>query len=196
MNTNTFTLRQAMTEAMSHDISHAELMLTTAGSCAPLFILRKGDEIIVIPTPWRDEGEKDEYLKLVRALCITHDCWAVTAIHEAWMSTYVADSKESVQEIVRNATPPSQAKDRVEIIIALALYRGDDGHRHVMHRFHTIERNDRGQVTGLGVNLDRDDRPDTLFGKMIEAMPDGPVTPAQRKAAKQLLVGRVENRSS
>ena len=82
---------------------------------------------------------KDVIAEMVRALCVKHKIVQYLFMSEAWMIVRQNNWKEGI------STPPSEAADRIEVVIATA----QDGNGGYRARRWLLKRNKRGKAIDL-----------------------------------------------
>jgi hypothetical protein len=102
------------------EVSVRSALIGTREQLRPLFhmIHANGQESLT-SVPWRDEGEKETTLALVRALMRAGDVVAYSILNEAWSAT-PAEGRESGEPL---PTAPNEGPDRLEVVIAAAYNR-------------------------------------------------------------------------
>jgi hypothetical protein len=123
------------------EVSVRSALIGTREQLRPLFhmIHANGQESLT-SVPWRDEGEKETTLALVRALMRAGDVVAYSILTEAWSAT----PREGQKPDEPLPTSPSEWPDRVEVVIAAASSR-----RRRKAAMWRIQRDADGRCTGL-----------------------------------------------
>jgi hypothetical protein len=163
------TTQDKWAQSLAFDIAFAEQLLTTRGNLNPMFIIEAGGKKHVVEGRFRNLEEKEAVAAFVSLWAISVDADAVTTLAEAWMSSPL----------------PSKDADgaaRQEVVLALAVYRDGD-QRRVKQATHLIERNAKGRVTGLGLNLTPEDG-DVMDGRFVNLLPRLRPSCEQRAHAK------------
>ena len=123
------------------EVSARSALIGTREQLRPLFhmIHANGQESLT-GVPWRDDGEKETTLALVRALMRAGDVVAYSILNEAWSAT-PAESWKLGEPLLM---APSEGPDRLEVVIAAAYSR-----RRRMAAMWRIERDADGRCTDL-----------------------------------------------
>ena len=116
-------------------------LIGTREQLRPLFhmIHANGQESLT-GVPWRDDGEKETTLALVRALMRAGDVVAYSILNGAWSATPAKGWKPGE----RFPTAPNEGPDLLEVVIAAAYSR-----RRRMAAMWRIERDADGRCTDL-----------------------------------------------
>ena len=139
---------------------HARMVLVThqQDALTPLFhLVCPGTHDLIVATPFHGDESKDAVAQDIRKLIREHQATAYMFVSEAWM---IVRSKDYVLGKERPAT----AKDRVEVVIAVAT----DGVDHKLARWR-IKRDKKGRCVDLVLDSegedigDRSGRFDNLF---------------------------------
>jgi hypothetical protein len=109
------------------DADYAKHILLTTGEVKPMFILHCPTGIQVIGSTWRNLEEKRIVQGLVAMQAAIEDADAVVFIAEAWAREIHRRNDESAEAFRRRVSsePPSEAKDRIEVIMISVVYRED-----------------------------------------------------------------------
>jgi hypothetical protein len=123
------------------EVSARRALIGTREQLRPLFhmIHANGQESLT-GVPWRDDGEKETTLALVRALMRAGDVVAYSILTEAWSATPAEGWKPG--ELL--PTAPSEGPDRLEVVIAASYSR-----RRRNAAMWRIERDADGRCTDL-----------------------------------------------
>ena len=160
------TLAQMLDVAEDH--ARTVLVKNQLGSMIPVFDLRdaKGDARIVAgeftgETPAEVVDTKDAIAKFVRTLIQEHDIVQYSFLSEAWMIV----RKAPADYIAGVSVPPSEADDRVEVVICTAQSRTD----FAMRRWR-IKRDKKGCVVDLVLdsNAGEKAKPSGRFDSLLE----------------------------
>ena len=120
----------------------------------PLFVMAKPDEMILCPTPWRDDFEKALMVDMVRQEMRKEGVKAYVFMSEAWSAKQPAGWKPGDPE----GPAPSDRPDRQEIVFALACDK-----ERALERVWRIVRGEAGTI----VKLEREEKTTTgLVGRM------------------------------
>ena len=113
------------------EVSARRALIGTREQLRPLFhmIHANGQESLT-GVPWRDDGEKETTLALVRALMRAGDVVAYSILNEAWSATPAEGWKPGEPLLMA----PSEGPDRLEVVIAAAYSRRRRNGRDVAHR--------------------------------------------------------------
>ena len=115
---------------MRFDIEFAKRMLLDTGAVRPMFILHLPDAIKVIQTHWTSTEEKRTTQKLMALMAAADGAEAVVFIAEAWWRAVPQRPGETEAEHKARveAVPPSEAEDRIEVVMIASSFRVD-GHK-------------------------------------------------------------------
>lgn len=87
----------------------------------PMAFMMTQDSLGLYPMPWRDDADKDDYLRIFReVLKQKTEIQSYAIASEAWVVSLAADAEDL-------SVPPSQHPDRVECLNIVARERGGDG---------------------------------------------------------------------
>lgn len=138
------------TKQLRFDIEFAKQMVLEQGSCANILVVYVRGKAPMILQPPRDLS-RDTVAGYLRAVCIAEDAEAFGFISEAWMR--IVDRRDRETEAEHNerayGIAPSQAEDRIEVVIAELVWRDDGGERRTMHEFREIVRDAKGEPVGF-----------------------------------------------
>jgi hypothetical protein len=101
---------------------HARLVLVEHRmSLVPTWVLmnEKG-KMILVPTPWHDEDEKELYGVAIRALMRKKHVTLYSFVTEAWTSTLEPGEWDEQSGQPRDGVRPSNRSDRQEVVISCA----------------------------------------------------------------------------
>jgi hypothetical protein len=122
------------------EVSARSALIGTREQLRPLFhMIHANGQESVVGVPWRDDGEKETTLALVRALMRAGDVVAYSILNEAWSAT-PAESLKLGEPLLM---APSEGRDRLEVVIAAAYSRRR------MAAMWRIERDADGRCTDL-----------------------------------------------
>jgi hypothetical protein len=139
--------------SLAADIAFAEQILTTRGELCPLFIIEAGGVKSYVECKFPQGDEKRRLFRLIQLLAIAGDAVSITAI----------------------------TQDSDTALAAAIVYR-ESGRVHATQAAHAIERNEQGQVTGLGPYNGDGDVP--LESHLMCFLPSARPGPEQRAHAK------------
>jgi len=140
-------------KSLATDIAFAEQILTSRGELCPLFIIEAGGVKSFVEWKFPNTDSKRTILRVIQLLAIAVDAASITTI----------------------------TQDSQTIVTAAIVYR-ESGRVHATQAVHPIERNDQGQVTGLGPNNCDGDVP--MEGRLTRLLPSVRPGPEQRAMAK------------
>lgn len=143
------TTEESWANKLARDVALAEQILTTRGGLNPMFIVDAGGRTFIAECKFTNPAEKQAVLKFVQLWAVSVDADAVTSLAAAWLMTDPA---------------------RQKVVIATAVYRDGD-QRRVQQKVHLIEHNERGHVTGLGLNIAEATDEPALGGDFINLLP-------------------------
>jgi hypothetical protein len=172
------TAQESWAAKLARDIAFAETMLTTRGSLNPMFIIEAGGERFITECRFADPTSKDAAMQFVQLWAVSVDADAITSLSEAWLSTPPIGTTQDVALTMVPATDPA----RKEVVVAVAVYRDGD-QRRCLQATHQIERNAKGRVTGLGLNLTEGEA-DAMGGNFANLLPASRPSCEQRAHAK------------
>lgn len=172
------------------DIEFAKRMVLEQGSCATILVVYRRGQPPIILQQSPDLG-KDTVAGYLRALCVAEDAEGFAFISEAWMRIVTRRDSETQAEHDQRVylVPPSEAEDRIEVVIAEIIYRDDDGERRTLHESREIIRDAAGKPSGfrsvqnvLGGAVERSE------GRWVEVLsPEPPTVEERARAAAALL---------
>jgi hypothetical protein len=140
-------------KSLAADIAFAEQILIMRGELSPLFLIEAGGGVkSFVECKFPDTGEMRRLLRLIQLLAIAVDAVSITAITQ--------DS---------------------EVLTVAIVYRVS-GRVHATQAVHPIERNEHGQVTGLGRYNGDGDVP--MQSRLTYLLPSARPGPEQRAHAK------------
>jgi hypothetical protein len=119
----------------------------------PLFAMAKRGEMILCPTPWRDDDEKRLMVEAVRQEMHREGVKAYVFMSEAWSAAQPEGWKPGDAE----GPLPEDRPDRQEIVFAVACDK-----ERILHRVWRIVRGEAGTI----VKLEREKDLDGLTGRM------------------------------
>jgi hypothetical protein len=137
---------------------HARTVLVTAqlGELTPLFhLVCPGTHDLIVQAPFHGDDSKEAAAQEIRELIREHSVTAYMFVSEAWMIVRSAEAGVSERA--------AQAKDRVEVVIAIAT----DGVDHKLRRWR-IKRDKKGRCVDLALDSEAGESPgygrfDNLF---------------------------------
>lgn len=166
--------KEEWTRRLARDIAFAERILTTDGQLTPIFVVHSADAPRILSVPFVDDESKAAMIAMVRLCAIAQQATAVSMIVEAWCSL------PTTSKLARSLGPANAR----EVVLAHCAYLDESGQQRLMSRLHAIIRNDKGKVTGIGLNeLTGDDEMDG--GAMANLLPPADLPDVVRKAAQQ-----------
>jgi hypothetical protein len=134
------------TKQLRFDIEFAKRMVLEQGSCANILVVyTRGKAPMILQAP-RDLT-RDTVAGYLRAVCTAEDAEAFGFISEAWMRIVTRRDRETQAEHDQRAyaVAPSEAENRIEVVIAEIVWRDDDGARRTMHESREIVRDAKGE---------------------------------------------------
>lgn len=173
-------------ELLDFNMRFAIERLVGIGEVGRMFVLHTDDGAVLIPGEWSDEVERQNIYRLVRLVALAHDATAVAMVTEAWMRKVKRRSGESRAEFDARtgAVMPSQAEDRIEVVVATLAYRDAADARHTLSKVQEIVRGADAKPT----RAKPIDLPTTgMSGTMTDLMPERRPTAVERAAARTLL---------
>jgi hypothetical protein len=173
------------TKQVRFDIEFAKRMVLEQGRCDTILVVhRRGQPNMIMRAP--TDLSKDGVALYLRALCIAEDAEGFAFISEAWMRAVGRRHGETEAEHNERAyaVAPSEAEDRIEVVIAEIVYRDDGGERRTMHETREIVRDAAGKPVSfrrtehhLGGEVDRSE------GRWVEVLTPEPPTAEERASA-------------
>lgn len=156
------------TAQMRQDAAFAKTILLSQGEVRPMFIVHCPDHIKVVGAGWRTAEEKRTTQKLIAMQAALEDADAICFIAEAWARDIQPIKGESDADHRRRATEvtPSQAKDRIEVIIVSVVYR-EDGEAKPLCTSLEIIRDKQGKAVDA---VERPGDKATLAGPMFDML--------------------------
>lgn len=85
------------------------------------------------------------------------------------------------------AVRPSQAEDRIEVLMACAAWRDDAGKRHLLAMMREIKRSPSGAYAGLTPIDDMPSASELMAGWLRDVVPPVDVSPQDRETVKRNL---------
>lgn len=176
-------------EKLRADVATCERILTTQGALPTTFLIHTADTIHIIGTH-ADKTSKRRLIDLIKLFAIAKEAIAIAYVMEAWSVDVDKDDEASVRKADREGVRSLDGK--VETLFAMVEYRrtGTDGRLDTigrLSRLHKIERNERHQVTGIGLNLFSGDVADDMEGPMTGLLLPGAPSPAAVALAAEVL---------
>lgn len=170
------------------DLDFARQTLLERGEVRPMFgILSDENELLLIPGNWENDAEKDRFSSLIRVIALAYDAQSVSFMTEAWsrnVERRIGES-EAEHEARVDAIRPSEAEDRIEMVIVVLQYRDTNSRLHLATGRGEILRSADGKPTGL---TEPDVTSETLTGRFADFMPRKRPNAEERARAKATLV--------
>jgi hypothetical protein len=176
-------------QQLRFDVEYAKRILLTSGEVRPMFVMhtREGVKVFAMTAP--NEEARLAIFKLLALTCIAENAEGLTFISEAWMRKLPQLAGETPAEARRRAKQgpmPSQAEDRIEIVIVQTAYRDPEtGERRVLCDAREILRGADGKPSG--VKESQGEQPDSLEGRIVNIFPVEPPGEAARSLARTVL---------
>jgi hypothetical protein len=177
---------QQWREVMRKDIATCERILTTQGSLPPTFLVHCPGIIHVIGVNMSSARARSRMITLIRTFCIAKEATSLSYLTEAWVATIERNDQATIDKADRDGV--RSLPDRIEAVIAMTEYRRDDAPLGRLMQCHPIERNDRNQVTGIGLDMFANDGAGETTGRMANnfLLPKAP-TPEMVAVARAAL---------
>lgn len=175
---------------LAHDMDHAVKYLLAAGGISPLFVLHTSDgEMILFKASWQDPQSKDATLMMIRLVAVVYDAVAISLSLEGWWRSVVRQPGESSLEHHTRAyaVAPSEAEDRIEVVIVTLTYRDDAGERHPLGDAVEIVRDSDGKPTGVKPVFPTDEGKPGIEGTLVDLLPERAAPPHIREAGRRFL---------
>jgi hypothetical protein len=171
------------------DIEFAKRMVLEQGSCSTILVVHCREPATKIILQPSGDLTKDTVAAYLRALCTAEDAEGFSFISEAWMRVVTRRDRETQAEHDERAygVTPSQAEDRLEVIIAEIVYRADDGGRRTLHEHREIVRDAAGKATGFRPVPRLPGSVTSSEGRWVEVLPPERPTEEERAYARETL---------
>lgn len=172
-------------ERLRDDVSFAEKMLIKDGRLAPMFFLQSDDGLFVVATPYGNDDEKAHTYRIITMMCVAHDVYGFCSLSEAWMAA-IPKIPGGAEEQLRQAAKmrASEAENRIEVIIAMAVYRNAENTRKSISLTREIQRDPNDKFIGLGAETLTNDQ---HLGGIPNILPMTNFPPAVRSKARETL---------
>ena len=167
------------------DVEFAKGILLAHGELAPMFVVHTPDKIeVLLAPPWRDRDEKFPFYNLLKLRAAADGAIGMTFITEAWMRDVplVAGETEAEHRVRAQAVPPSEAEDRMEVVMVMTTYRDADGKQDLTATL-DIVRNAAGKVIAAP---ERKSLPGTFQGPVRDILLDEPVPEHLRPQVREM----------
>jgi hypothetical protein len=166
------------------NFAFARKMLLDRGEVAPFFVVYGRERIVPLIIPARD---KDAQQMAVRIACVAEDASAVAYVGEAWTRSIMRLPGETDAEHHERATAvaPSEAEDRVEIVLANLDWRDAAGDQYCLTMSAEILRDVTGAVCGTGPQETVGPAP--AEGRFAALLPPFLIEPWMREEARRLM---------
>jgi hypothetical protein len=179
---------------LRRDVYFAEQRLIEFGEVRPMFVIHSADgKIVIILSSWNSEEARRKVLAQIGLLCIAHDAIAMSYLAESWLRMVGRRHGESDAEQRERAfsVKPSQAHDRMEVVVAMLTFIDPAGERKTMGAMRGIERDAAGKAIGCTIIPGHDDksmsRGECIDGQIPGLLPTFRPTPEQRALVHELL---------
>jgi hypothetical protein len=179
------TTEEKLRGIMRKDIATCEHILTIQGVLPPAFIIHAPGIVHIIGAQADSGRARARMMQIIRTFCIAREANIVSYLTEAWMAEIKNDDKTSIGKAERDGV--RSLPNRIEAVMALTEYRRDDETLGRLSQCHPIERNDRKQVIGLGLDMFKDDMGATMTGRMTRLLLPKAPTPEMVAIAKAAL---------
>jgi hypothetical protein len=157
-----------------------------------VIIEAKDQPLRAFALPFSDDSEKRIAYQLTLLAGIAYDAEAITLLNEVWVATEIRRHDTTIEEMKRNALPPSKRENRKEAVMCLILYRDpyDDDSRRSVCSIREIERGADGKIVRL---IDSDDFiHDSGDGAMMDLMLPGRPPVEAIRGAKHVIAALEE----
>jgi hypothetical protein len=171
---------------MHADADFAKALLISNGEVKPMFIIHCPEHVKVVGAAWKNTEEKRITQKLISMQAALDDAEAISFISEAWcreVRRYDGESKADHTKRI-NAVAPSEAEDRIEIIMIAVNYRERNRTRTAGMSLEIIR--DKDGVPTDAINRDGEAQA-MLQGPMINLLLPKKLTEAQKIIVKHAL---------
>jgi hypothetical protein len=168
--------------------------LISDGTLPSMFVVHTKARLLVVPTAWSNDEEKDRCYLTVKMLCIAEAAIGLSFMGEAW---YVdaptrrdGETKAEFDERLEAAGANAETNEqRREVVVVQTSYRDKTGAKTGLHRVREIVRGPDGKPTGLTqvANTRDDNKPGGCGGPAHELLPDEPPSQEERLAAAEIL---------
>lgn len=165
------------------NVAIAEKFLLGRGQVMSMFVFYAGEEVLIFPAPFADEGEKQTAIRLARVVATAHDAAAVCFLSEAYIREVKPTEGESHIEAARRVARTERQTGR-EVVTVMLSWR-DGSEIRMRQSSKAIERDQKGKVTGLGPELMENSEP--IMGDLLEILPAQAPSLIARAHAKDLL---------
>ena len=138
-------------EQLSRDVAFARSVMLTQGEVQPMFVLHSATESKVIGAAWENIEDKRRVRAFVAMLALADNAEALSFMAEGWSINrprLPGETEAAARKRFEGAVP-SEAEDRVEILMVVNSYRDDAGERRTRGVMLEIIRDTEGKVTGL-----------------------------------------------
>lgn len=171
---------------LRHDMAFAQRTLLATGRMFPLAIVHSPETLFAVPLDYSGDEEKLRAHRFLAVLMLAHDAMAFSHITEAWVRHGARRHGESEAAFDERATAvrPSEAEDRIEVVIATLTYRDADGERRTLSDIREIERRANGKPSGL---KPLPDMAGEIGGTIPELLPPVLLKPEDKTIAREVL---------
>jgi hypothetical protein len=139
---------------LAHDLDFAAERMREHGGVSMMLMFRPAhdpDSILLMPAGWSGSEDREIAIKVFRTIGIGVNARMVTLLTEAWLRKVQKHPRETRDEHETRAyaVPPSEAEDRVEVLMAAVAWRDDGGRTRMRASIREILRDDSNAFLGL-----------------------------------------------
>lgn len=178
---------------LASDLDFVDERMRTHGGVRMLLVYRSAHEpdvLKLLPAGWDGIDERDALIRIYRTLGIGLNARMVTMMSEAWLRSIARRHGESEAQQTKRAQAimPSQAEDRIEVVIVSTAWRDDAGKTHLIASVREIVRDEAGDYVRLvPVHGGPPDGEAMTEGWLRDVIPPVDVSPHDRETAMSLL---------
>lgn len=178
-------------QLMEHDFEHVLKVHKDLGHDQSLavFTLYTPKGPIVVGTGFGGPREKERVYTMIRLMAVAHEADAISYVSEAWMRKVDKAHGETEAEHHARAAEiaPSQAEDRMEVVICSIAWRDGFGQRQSTMRAREMVRGDDGKLVELRPMAWTEDRDGYAEGPAMELLPVRRPSPEQVAKARAVV---------
>jgi hypothetical protein len=172
------------------DYEFCKRALMEYGEMRPLFVIHGPEHTALYPAMWQSPEDKDRAAMLVRCIGVIYNAQCISFLVEAWSRRVRQLPGETADQLNERAqaVAPSEAEDRIEIVMVSTDYRDDAGELQALMTSGEIQRGADGKPSSVTqFDIDSEEGPIRYEGRFAKLLPPTPPTDAQREFAREVL---------